>query len=183
MSLVQPSNSSPGSTHFDIPVPAAKYDILRRRSTILIALLLFLATTSNMFAVFARDRDNLTSGSLASSAPPCPVVSMPALSAVQNTVVTVPINTSDTTGLNIISFDTSISYDPSVITGVSIITTGTLSSSMTVTINSLTPGTILISAYTPNPVVGCRNAIKAKFHGDRAYRFEQPYYLQFIYLQ
>lgn len=163
MSLVQPSNSSPGSTHFDIPVPAAKYDILRRRSAILVALLLFLSTTSNMFAVFARDRDNLTSGSLASSAPPCPVVSMPALSAVQNTVVTVPINTTDTTGLNIISFDTSISYDPSVITGVSIITTGTLSSSMTVTVNSLTPGTILISAYTPNPLVGAGTLLKLNF--------------------
>ena len=163
MSLVQPCNSSPGSTHFDIPVPAAKYDILRRRSAILVALLLFLSTTSNMFAVFAHDRDNLTSGSLASSAPPCPVVSMPALSAVQNTVVTVPINTTDTTGLNIISFDTSISYDPSVITGVSIITTGTLSSSMTVTVNSLTPGTILISAYTPNPLVGAGTLLKLNF--------------------
>lgn len=163
MSLVQPSNSSPGSKNFDIPVPAAQHDIFRQRATILIALLLFLATTSNMFAAVSHDRDQLTSVSLAASSPPCPGVSMPPLSAVQNTVVTVPINTTDITGLNVLSFDTSISYDPSVITGVSVITSGTLSSSMTVTVNTLTPGTILISAYTPNPLVGAGTLLKLTF--------------------
>jgi len=88
---------------------------------------------------------------------------MPDLSAVQNTAVTVPITTSDLTGLGVISFDTTINYDPSVITNVAVVSTGTLSSTMTVTVNNLTPGTIIISGYTPNPLAGSGTLLKLTF--------------------
>ncbi|MBX7053579.1 MAG: hypothetical protein K1X36_01400 [Pyrinomonadaceae bacterium] len=164
MSSVQPSNSSPGSRYRDRKVPSTENDLLPRRAAVLIALFLFLSTTSNIFAFIYFEPTQLTPTFSGTSSPPCPTVSIPALSAVQNTVVTVPINTSDISGLDVISFDASISYDPSVISSVSVVTTGTISSSMNVTVNSLTPGTILISAYTPNPIAGVGTLIKLNFN-------------------
>ncbi len=163
MSSVQPSKASPVTSLRDQRVTFARCDILRRGTRVLIAVLLFLSTSSNLFAFIANEPHQLTSPPTSVAAPPCPVVSMPTLSAVQSSVVTVPITTTDISGLNVISFDTSISYDPSIISSVSVVTTGTISSSMTVTVNSLTPGTILISAYTPNPVAGTGTLIKLNF--------------------
>src|ERR1035437_1125903 len=96
--------------------------------------------------------------------PACVSVSMPAgLTGIRNSVVTVPVTTSDLTGLGVISFDINIAYNPSVVTEVSVDSAGTLSNGMTITVNNSTPGTLIISAFSANPLPGSGTLIKINF--------------------
>ena len=85
----------------------------------------------------------------------CSSVSMPtSLIEVKDSSFTVPVTTSDLTGLNVISFDIQITYDPAVVSSTGVSTGGTLSSGLTVTVNEPTPGTLLISGYGTTPLAG-----------------------------
>jgi len=96
---------------------------------------------------------------------PCVGVSNPSgLTALRNTALSIPINATDTTGRNIISYDFTYTYNPATLTFTGIDQTGTLSSGMTVTINSGTPGTILVSGFQANPITGPGTLIKLNFN-------------------
>lgn len=85
----------------------------------------------------------------------CSAVSMPtALIEVKDSSFTVPVTTSDLTGLNVISFDIQVTYDSAVVSSTGVSTSGTLSSGLTVTVNEPTPGTLLISGYGTTPLAG-----------------------------
>jgi hypothetical protein len=95
---------------------------------------------------------------------PCLAVSVPSgITTPRNVPVTVPINVGDTTGRGIISYDYTFTYNPAVVTYTGVDQTGTLSSGMTVTINSNTPGTLIISGFQANPISGMGQLIKLNF--------------------
>jgi hypothetical protein len=95
---------------------------------------------------------------------PCRNVTVPSgMTSLRNAAVTVPINVDDMTGMNAISFDYTFTYNPATLTFTGIDQTGTLSSGMTVTINSGTPGTLIVSGFQANPLAGPGTLIKLNF--------------------
>jgi hypothetical protein len=95
---------------------------------------------------------------------PCRNVSIPTgMTTLRNAAVTVPISVDDMTGMNAISYDYTFTYNPATLTFTGIDQTGTLSSGMTVTTNSGTPGTILVSGFQANPLTGPGTLIKLNF--------------------
>lgn len=163
MSLVQPSKSLRESFCIRDLAPAAGPFCSLRVAAAIGFILWLLAISANVSAAATSHPKYSDNNEIKRLAPPCASISMPDLSAVQNTAVTVPVTTSDLTGLGVISFDTIVTYDPSVITSLAVVSTGTLSSTMTVTVNNLTPGTIIISGYTPNPLAGSGTLLKLTF--------------------
>lgn len=96
---------------------------------------------------------------------PCVGVSVPTgLTTLRNVPVSIPINATDTTGRGIISYDFTYTYNPATLTFTGTDQTGTLSSGMTVTINSSTPGTVLVSGFQANPITGPGILIKLNFN-------------------
>jgi len=73
---------------------------------------------------------------------------------------------SDTTGLNIISYDLAVTYNPAVITPASPAydTTGTLSSTMLITANTANSGHLIISGFQATSLVGAGTLINLKFN-------------------
>lgn len=96
---------------------------------------------------------------------PCVGVSVPTgLTTLRNVPVSIPINATDTTGRGIISYDFTYTYNPATLTFTGVDQTSTLSSGMTVTINSSTPGTILVSGFQANPITGTGILLKLNFN-------------------
>lgn len=96
----------------------------------------------------------------------CVQVSVPVgLTAQRNTVLTVPVNTFDTTGKGIISFDFALAYDASVLTPAATPydTTNTLSSSFTITVNNNSSGTLVVSGFGTAPLSGLGTLLNLKF--------------------
>ncbi len=85
----------------------------------------------------------------------CPSVSTPVLTSTTavspGVPVTIPVNTSDLTGRGIISADFTFTYNTSVLINPPsvTVTAGTVSPSAVITINELTPGTIIVSVVAP----------------------------------
>jgi hypothetical protein len=77
--------------------------------------------------------------------------------------VTIPIITTELLGRNAISFDAVVNYDPSVISEISVTNAGTLSSAKIITVSDLTPGTLIISAYGPDPLAGSGALLNINF--------------------
>ena len=89
------------------------------------------------------------------------------LTAISNTTATIPVNISDdTTGRGIISYDFTVTYDSNVLTPLNPAydKSGTMSSGMTVTINSATAGTLRISGYGTTPLSGSGTMLNLKFN-------------------
>src|SRR5262249_38292012 len=59
--------------------------------------------------------------------------------------------------------DFTVTYDPSVLSYLSPDQSATLSSGMTVTVNSSTPGTLIISGFSANPLTGAGTLLKLNF--------------------
>ena len=94
----------------------------------------------------------------------CNTVSIPTgISTRTGQVVTVPINVDDTTGKGLLSYDFTITYNPAVINSPTVDWTGTLSSGMTVTTNSLA-GTLKVSGFSANPLAGAGTLLKINFN-------------------
>jgi uncharacterized protein (TIGR03437 family) len=87
------------------------------------------------------------------------------LLASTGSTLTVPINVSDLTGKGALSFDATITFDPAVLRlqSTPIDRTGTLSSAMTVTVNTSTPGQIRISAFSSTALSGAGALLNLKF--------------------
>ncbi len=93
-------------------------------------------------------------------------VSMPTgLTSLKNTALTVPVNVSDTSGRGIISYDFVVNYDSSVLTPMATAfdKTGTLSGGFEVSVNSTTPGTLIVSGFGANPLSGSGTLLNLKF--------------------
>lgn len=85
------------------------------------------------------------------------------IQTLRNNQVTVPITVNDTTGRGIISFDYTVTYNPGVVTYLGTSQTGTLSNGMTITVNSITPGTLIVSGFGVNPLSGSGTLIEMNF--------------------
>ena len=92
-------------------------------------------------------------------------VSLPHVSPFQG-VITVPVTTGNVTGLNVISYDFQVSFDPAVVTPASppFDRTGTLSSSMLVTSNDGFPGHLIITGFQATPVAGSGLLLNLRFN-------------------
>lgn len=94
----------------------------------------------------------------------CNNVSVPTgLTAVKNTQIAAPINVDSTTGRGILSFDFTYTYDPAVAIFLGTDQAGTLSSGFTVSTNSPTPGTVVVSGFGTDPLAGSGQLLKLNF--------------------
>jgi hypothetical protein len=94
------------------------------------------------------------------------VTAQSGVTARRNTGAIVPVITDSVTGLDILSFDFTVNYNPAIIMPQStpFDTTGTLSSAMTITVNNNTPGTLVISGFGTTPLAGAGTLINLKFN-------------------
>jgi hypothetical protein len=87
--------------------------------------------------------------------PACDAIAMPSgVTALRNTVLAIPITTSDVSGQGVISFDTTITFDPAVLTYIGFDQSGTVSQGMAITINSNNAGTLVISGFSATAAAG-----------------------------
>jgi hypothetical protein len=103
------------------------------------------------------------------AAPSCtPIsVSIPTnLTVSQGSVITVPINVGNLTGQGVVSYDFTLAFSSSVLSaaGPAFDASGTLSSGMTVTPNTSTPGQITISAFGISPLSGSGTLLNLRFN-------------------
>ena len=97
--------------------------------------------------------------------PLCPIVSTGVLTShgsPSGIPINIPINTTDVTGLGVISADITFNYDTSVLSPVpadTTVTAGSVSPGATVTYNQPTPGTLLISVYNPTGFTGAGSVV------------------------
>lgn len=97
----------------------------------------------------------------------CIAVSVPTnLTGGQGSVVTVPVNVGNLTGQGVVSYDFTLTFNSSVLTPASpsLDTAGTLSSGLTVTPNTSTPGQITISAFGISPLSGAGTLLNLRFN-------------------
>jgi hypothetical protein len=95
---------------------------------------------------------------------PCSSVSIPNnIQTLRNITVTAPIQTSDLTGLEVYSFDFNLTYDSAVLTAPVVSNTGTISSSMIITVNDLTPGLLRVSGYGDTALAGSGSLLNLSF--------------------
>ncbi len=105
---------------------------------------------------------------------PCNNVSVPALTTLRNNVVSVPLNVDDTTGRDIISYDLTVTYNPAVLLYLGTDQAGTLSTGMTITVNDTTPGVLIISGFSANPLTGAGAVLKLNFFANGAVGSASP---------
>ena len=123
---------------------------------------LALATAVSLLGLYGTAAAGGSNGT--TLAPACDSLSMPSgVTALRNTVVAIPINTSDVSGQSVISFDATVTYDSSVLTYIGYDQASTVSSGMVITINSNSPGTLVISGYKANPASGAGVLLNLKF--------------------
>jgi hypothetical protein len=91
-------------------------------------------------------------------------VSLPNVSAVEGSGITIPITAGNTTALGVISYDIQVTYDPAVLQPASpaFDRSGTLSSSMMASTWG-GPGHLIVSAFQGNPISGSGTLIKLRF--------------------
>ena len=98
---------------------------------------------------------------------PClPVSISTSLTGSTGSSVTVPVTVGSLTGQNVVSFDFVLNFNSSVMTlqNPSFDTFGTLSSGMTITPNTSTPGRLTLSAFGTAPLSGSGTLINIRFN-------------------
>ncbi|HEY0545790.1 MAG TPA: cohesin domain-containing protein [Pyrinomonadaceae bacterium] len=78
--------------------------------------------------------------------------------------VTVPLTVDDTTGNGLLSYDFTLNYNPSVVTYTGFDQSSTVSSGMSVLVNSSTPGVLVVSAFQSGPLSGAGTLLKLNFN-------------------
>jgi hypothetical protein len=96
---------------------------------------------------------------------PCVAVSVPSSTRQRNVGFTVPVTTGDVTGRGVVSYDFTVTYNPSVLSYTGYNKTGTVSDtpSMFITINSSTPGTLIVSGFSETFLTGSGSLIDLNF--------------------
>lgn len=91
-------------------------------------------------------------------------VSLPAITPTPGTVV-IPVTVTDLTGLDVLSYDMQIDYDPSLMTPASpaVSTTGTLSAGASPVVNTANPGHLIVSAPFGAVLSGSGTLINLRF--------------------
>ena len=98
--------------------------------------------------------------------PVCATVSIPdGITGLPNTQINVPINTTDLTSRGVFGYEGAITYNSSIMTYVGFDQVGTLSSGLTVVVNSSTPGTlgIVASSTSATPLAGSGVLLNLRF--------------------
>ncbi|HLG17349.1 MAG TPA: cohesin domain-containing protein [Blastocatellia bacterium] len=98
---------------------------------------------------------------------PCIAVSIPtSLTGGSGSTAAVPVNVASLAGQNVVSYDFVVSFNAAVLTPASppFEVAGTLSSSMTVTPNTSTPGRLTISAFGTSALSGSGTLINLRFN-------------------
>jgi len=96
----------------------------------------------------------------------CNVVSIPtAIPTLTGVQLEVPINTDDLTGRSAFGYETSLTYDPAVLSYIGIQQVGTMSSNLTIVPNPSTPGILNISAFSTSAaaLTGSGTLLKVRF--------------------
>jgi len=96
----------------------------------------------------------------------CNAVSIPtAITTLTGVQLDVPINTDDLTGRGALGYETTITYDPAVLSYVGVVQAGTLSSGLTILPNLVSAGTLNITGYSTGstPLSGTGALIKVTF--------------------
>ncbi len=96
----------------------------------------------------------------------CLAVSIPTnLAGSPNSALTVPINVSDTTGKNALSYDAVLTFNPAALRlqNPAFDRSGTLSANLNVTINSPSAGRLNISGFSSSPLTGAGVLLYLKF--------------------
>jgi hypothetical protein len=99
--------------------------------------------------------------------PVCATVSIPdGITGLPNTIVNIPINTTDLTTRGAFGYETSITYNTSVLSFVGFDQVGTISSGLTVLVNNSVPGTLGITAFstTASPLAGSGLLLNLRFN-------------------
>lgn len=105
----------------------------------------------------------------------CNNVSIPTnIQTLRNNQITVPINVDNVTGRGIISFDYTLTYNASIVTYLGTSQTGTLSNGMTITVNSTSPGTLIVSGFGVTPLSGSGTLINLNFFATGAVGTSSP---------
>ncbi len=93
------------------------------------------------------------------------MVSLPETSGLSGANVTLPITVGDLTGQGVVAYDFELAFDPNVLQFQSppIEAVGTLSSAMTITPNTSTPGRLQVSAFSTNALTGAGALLNLKF--------------------
>lgn len=96
----------------------------------------------------------------------CNTVSIPTgITTLTATPVTAPVNVLDTTGQGLISADFTVTYNPAVVTFTSAsIPVGSPAVGSTLTVNSSTPGTLIISIFNDQPFAGAGTLVNLNFN-------------------
>ncbi len=92
-------------------------------------------------------------------------VSLPQVSGAANTELIVPIGVGDLSGRGVISYDAALTFNAAVLQPLEPVfeTAGTVSSSMSITINSSQTGRLLISAFGTAPLSGSGSLLRLRF--------------------
>jgi hypothetical protein len=128
-----------------------------RQSNVLAAA--FVLTILTLAAIFMADSSKAGSG-------PVPViVNAPVATVSPAAVFYLPVTVTDLTGLNVLSYQFDLRFDPSVVQlqPTTLDASGTLSSGMFIIWNEPTPGRLLGSAYRATPLSGSGTLIKIGF--------------------
>jgi parallel beta-helix repeat protein len=106
---------------------------------------------------------------LTATAVTCNNISIPTnITTLTNQQVVVPLNIDDTTGRGILSFTYTLNYNSSVLQYIGVDQAGTLSSSYSFTVNSTTPGTLVINGYHSAPLTGAGILMNLRFQANGA---------------
>jgi hypothetical protein len=92
-------------------------------------------------------------------------VSAPTINTISGANFSIPVTVGDTTGLNILSYQFDLVYDPAVVAPQAnpITTAGTISEGMLPTFNPISPGLLKVVLFTTTPRVGTGTLFKLNF--------------------
>ncbi|MBS1793306.1 MAG: right-handed parallel beta-helix repeat-containing protein [Acidobacteria bacterium] len=94
----------------------------------------------------------------------CNTVSIPSgIPTPTGVPVTVPVNVDDVTGNGLLSFDMRLAYNPAVINSPSVSLTA-LTSGSALTVNTATPGVLIVSVYNSQPFAGSGALLNITFN-------------------
>ncbi len=97
----------------------------------------------------------------------CNNISIPTnITTLTNQQVVVPLNIDDTTGRGILSFTYTLNYTSSVLSYIGIDQAGTLSSAFSFSVNSTTPGTLVINGYGTAPLTTAGILMNIRFQAN-----------------
>ena len=98
------------------------------------------------------------------------------IQTLRNQEVTVPVTVDNLTGRNVLSYTYTLTYDPSSVSYSGFDKIGTVSTNMIFTINSNTPGTLVVVAFGSAPLVGSGVLVNLKFnaYGDWFDKPDEP---------